>query len=381
MSFKDKTPGGGYRDTTRSQKNTGTNWGILILLMKLGPKIAAVMMKSPILAKVAKSVFGIKSAGAAASLGLYSLILSWEMGVSLVAFILIHESGHLWAMKKCGIKTKGIYLIPGFGGAAVAAESFRNSRNEMFIALMGPLGGLLFIVPMIVLYFLTKNPLFAAIASIMAFINLLNLFPINPLDGGRIVKSLLYSFRESMGFFVMIFGLIAAVVISFFTGFFLLLIIAIIGLQETIYDYGLKEALSTFVKTIYRLAGAYTLYLWIIPALVSHTAPWWALALFSAFGAGIAAVYVLDMLSSSKKENSLFLAYPLIVAKDILRSIRELVSIKPSSLKRIDDYEQMTKSQTMGYGLAYVATIIGMIALIIYAGSIPGAELARDLLR
>ena len=124
-------------ETKDGRKKFTSNIGLWVVAAKLGMKFLPKLWT--VLPKLLKGVFSIKTAGAAASLGVYSLLWSWEMGFSLVAFILIHEYGHLWAMKRCGIKTKGIYLIPGFGGAAVAEESFKSAHNEAFIALMGPL--------------------------------------------------------------------------------------------------------------------------------------------------------------------------------------------------------------------------------------------------
>lgn len=109
---------------------------MIVLAAKLGPKII------PIFIKLLKELFGLKTAGIAGSAALYSYLLTWEMGIALVCFIFIHEYGHLWAMQKCGLKTKGIYLIPGFGGVALGAEGFKSGRNEAYIAIMGPVFGL-----------------------------------------------------------------------------------------------------------------------------------------------------------------------------------------------------------------------------------------------
>ena len=113
--------------------------GLLVILIKLGPKLLPVFYKLwEVFFQLAKGIISFKALGGILSVGLYTYLFTWQMGVSLVAFILLHEYGHLWAMKKCGIKTRGIYLIPGFGGVALAEEGFKSGRNEAFIAIMGP---------------------------------------------------------------------------------------------------------------------------------------------------------------------------------------------------------------------------------------------------
>jgi putative peptide zinc metalloprotease protein len=55
--------------------------------------------------------------------------------------LVIHECGHLRCMKQYGLKTRGIYLIPLLGAAAVAEDAFPSRRAEATIALAGPLTG------------------------------------------------------------------------------------------------------------------------------------------------------------------------------------------------------------------------------------------------
>ncbi|MDO8600153.1 MAG: hypothetical protein Q7R73_00850 [bacterium] len=369
--------------TPNSQKQS---FGLWILLLKVGTKLIPILTKlMKVLPKIIKGALGLKTAGAVASLGFYSLIFSWQMGISLVAFILIHEFGHLLAMKGCGIKTKGIYLIPGFGGAAMAAESFKSARNEMYIAIMGPLYGLLFIIPAILLYFLTQNPIFAAIASIMSLINLFNLFPINPLDGGRIMKSLLYSLRESLGFFFMLFSLIVAAFAGWYLGMGLLILISIIGFFELMNDYGLEEVLPKFKATFLRAMGIFIIFIMASPIkrnAINHS--WISFTIGLLCVGGITAAFIYDMWQRAKIDRVPFYfylyVYPFRVCIDAFAGIAELFRIKPCHLKRIDQFAPMAKKEVAFYTFAYIVTIIIMIALILYTDNIPGAHLAKELL-
>ena len=77
------------------------NIGLIAFLIKI----------SPILLKFFKSVKVIKLALASGSMVAYSYLFTWEFAIILLAAIVFHEYGHITGMKKCGIKTKGIYLI------------------------------------------------------------------------------------------------------------------------------------------------------------------------------------------------------------------------------------------------------------------------------
>jgi len=95
-----------------------------LVLLKIGGKFITVITK------MSKLIF------AGASIVAYSYIFTWQFALVLVAMIFIHEYGHLTAMKQCGMKTKGIYLIPFFGGAAITDDMFKSRRDESYIALM-----------------------------------------------------------------------------------------------------------------------------------------------------------------------------------------------------------------------------------------------------
>ncbi|HEX8918819.1 MAG TPA: site-2 protease family protein [Chloroflexota bacterium] len=185
-----------------------------------------------VVAKGAKAVSMVKVALVGASFGLYSVLFSWQFALIILISLFVHENGHIWAMKRCGMKTRGIYFIPFLGGAAVADEAFPSRSDEAFVAIMGPVWGLALAVAVAVLYVITGDSLWAAAAGWMAFINLFNLFPVNPLDGGRIVKSAAFSLGSWLGIAVMVAGFLGAIVFSIIFGYALLVFILFIGVAE-----------------------------------------------------------------------------------------------------------------------------------------------------
>ena len=125
------------------------------------------------------------------SLGFYAAVFGWKFGVALIYVLFIHEMGHLVAARMKGIRTSPAIFVP-FMGAVIGIDpkAIKDAETESFIAYGGPLAGLLSIIPAIPLYLYTEEPLFALIIYLGAFLNLFNLLPVSPLDGGRIVASL-----------------------------------------------------------------------------------------------------------------------------------------------------------------------------------------------
>lgn len=352
-----------------SEKKTGFV-GIVLVFAKIFGKVF------PKLAKVAKSLFGLKALGVAASLGFYSYLLTWQMGVALVAFIFIHEYGHLYAMKKCGLKTRGIYLIPGFGGAALAGEGFKSGRNEAYIALDGPLFGLLFVACAFVAYMITAEPIFAAIAGLTAFVNFVNLFPINPLDGGRVVKSLVYSFHAAFGFIFMMISLVLAGILGVHFGWSLLSFVALIGLMEVVGDYGLSNALKNFLLTIWRI-----FFIWVFVAIVSvNPTETFGIVLCLFFAVVIMALFVFDAIVASQAYEKDIVFYPYLVIRQAYEGVREFFRLNVGQLFRIDGHVPMTRGEVWKYGLLYLGMIVLHLGIIVGIALLPGMAEVGHLL-
>lgn len=145
--------------------------------------------------KMLKTVKALKVALAAASVAVYSVLFTFEFALALIAVLVFHEYGHLRAMKKFGIPTKGMYLIPFFGGIAVG-DSPRTQWESLYISMMGPVYGLLMTGVFFGIYLATGSHFCGLVASVSALVNLFNMIPVHPLDGGQVVKALVFSRRN-----------------------------------------------------------------------------------------------------------------------------------------------------------------------------------------
>ena len=258
----------GSRERERASDGSpgpGMGAGLVALGFKTGPKIFTA------LGTLAKSLKLGKVGLAVTSLAAYSSILSWQFAFLIMIALFVHESGHIWAMKRSGLKTKGIYFIPLLGAAAVSDGAFPSRRSESFIALMGPIWGLAFAALTGGLYCLVQEPILAAAAGWMAAVNLFNLLPVSPLDGGRVIKSIAYSMNSAVGGCFVVLGLVVSGYLAYKFSMGLFVFLLVVGTIDLIIGYKRRVEMPgmNVVQVLYAAV-----------AFVSLTGMLWALMWF-----------------------------------------------------------------------------------------------------
>ena len=137
----------------------------------------------------------------------FAWLISWKFALVIMISLLIHEFGHGWALKRHGCGIRGFYFVPFLGLVVAPLEPWKTRWSETVIALMGPAWGFALGLVCLSLYFLTGEPLFAGLAMFNGYLNLFNLMPVNPVDGGRVAKSLAFSISPQAGLIVLVAGL------------------------------------------------------------------------------------------------------------------------------------------------------------------------------
>jgi Zn-dependent protease len=112
----------------------------------------------------------------------------WLFGLGFVIMILIHELGHGFAIKKEGLSAGYPIFIPFVGAMISLRGQPRNSLVEARIAIAGPMAGTVAALGATTLFLMTDSRLYLAVAYSGYLLNLFNLVPISPLDGGRVAK-------------------------------------------------------------------------------------------------------------------------------------------------------------------------------------------------
>ncbi|MGD9896873.1 MAG: site-2 protease family protein [Candidatus Methylacidiphilaceae bacterium] len=116
----------------------------------------------------------------------YGVVFGWPYAVGFVALLFAHEMGHYIAARRRGLAV-GIPIFIPFVGASIALKELpRNAETEAYVGAAGPFVGTAAALGSYILGRLTGNPLFLALAYAGFFLNLFNLIPLSPFDGGRI---------------------------------------------------------------------------------------------------------------------------------------------------------------------------------------------------
>jgi Zn-dependent protease len=168
------------------------------------------------------------------SIAAYALIWGWTFAVGFVLLLFVHEMGHVFQLRREGIKASAPMFIP-FLGAVIAAKSMgKDAAAEARVGLAGPvLGSLAALVPLGI-YLATGNDFWRALAYVGFLINLFNLVPVLPLDGGRAMAAL--------SPWVWVAGFAGLIALTIFFPNPILLLILLLGGMETYRRFKLRNS-------------------------------------------------------------------------------------------------------------------------------------------
>lgn len=236
---EDSQPFGRPRRSLR--KRVGSALAPLVaLLAKFGAALKALLVALPNLKLLATGATALVSVAA------YSLFFGWPFAAGLVALIFIHEMGHVIALRREGIKASAPMFIP-FMGAAIFSKSLGdNALAEARVGLAGPILGSLGAAAVAAVGELTHSDLLVALAYFGFFINLFNLLPVVPLDGGRAMAAMA-PWMWFLGF-----GALVAMVFVYPNP--ILFIIILFGGLETYRRWKLLKTRSLAQAAYYRVA-------------------------------------------------------------------------------------------------------------------------------
>jgi Zn-dependent protease len=220
-----------------------------LLLFKFAAQLKGLLLLLPKLKILATS------ASMLVSIGAYTLIWGWRFAVGFVVLLLVHEMGHVFQLRREGIKASAPMFIPFVGALVAMKEMPKDAAAEARVGLAGPvLGSLGALVPLGI-YALTGNELFQALAFVGFFLNLFNLLPVLPLDGGRAMAAL------SPAMWLVGYGLLIAV--TFVAPNPIMILILLLGGFETYRrwkarkDPEAQEYHRVSRATRFKVAGAY----------------------------------------------------------------------------------------------------------------------------
>jgi hypothetical protein len=128
----------------------------------------------------------------------FGLISSWSVAPALLLIIGVHEFGHYLAMRAFGYRNVDVFFIPFFGGVTTGSKDDATPLQQLVVYLAGPVPGL--IAGLAYMLFVPANDAAVFVwlreaAWLSVIVNALNLLPLVPLDGGRIVELFVFARR------------------------------------------------------------------------------------------------------------------------------------------------------------------------------------------
>lgn len=120
----------------------------------------------------------------------YSFVFGWWYAVGFVLLIFIHEMGHYIAARRRGLAVGAPTFIPFVGAWIQLKDLPHDAETEAYVGLAGPFVGTLGALVCFYLARETDSQLLLALSYSGFFLNLFNLIPLSPFDGGRVTAVL-----------------------------------------------------------------------------------------------------------------------------------------------------------------------------------------------
>jgi Zn-dependent protease len=165
-----------------------------VLLRRLWAPIAALALLLAKFKFVLVAIFKFKiftTAGSMlVSIAAYALLWGWKFAIGFVLLIFVHELGHVLELRRQGVPASAPLFIPFLGAVVGMKQLPDDAWKEAQVALAGPILGSLAAAAVWAAGEALHSELLVALAFVGFFLNLFNLLPIVPLDGGRAVGAL-----------------------------------------------------------------------------------------------------------------------------------------------------------------------------------------------
>lgn len=163
------------------------------------------------------------------------------IAVGFGILLLIHELGHVFALKKLNMTTGGIYFIPFLGAITTNKDKMLTENNYAYFKYLGPLMGTLGAFFVFLLFLIFKDQRFLFLSCLGAIFNLINLIPLVILDGYGILRGSVKHLRWIGLLIIIVFGIF--IFKEYVITLFFLLIFTLFAEGEKEYGYKLYEVI------------------------------------------------------------------------------------------------------------------------------------------
>jgi Zn-dependent protease len=230
----DRDAFGNERPRDDEPRKRGIGGGIIAALLAIVAKGKALLLLAPKLKLLTTS------GSMLVSIAAYSLIWGWRFAVGFVVLLFVHEMGHVIQLRREGIKASAPLFIPFMGAVVWGRILDGDALAEARVGLAGPILGTIGAAACWAIGAGADSDLFRALAFMGFFLNLFNLAPVTPLDGGRAVAAL----SPWMWFL----GLFLVALLTFLYPSPILILILIMGALDVSRRWKTRHQMGTYYK-------------------------------------------------------------------------------------------------------------------------------------
>jgi Zn-dependent protease len=246
---------GGANPFGRPEPGTSAGGPVGKLRKRIGSGLAAI---AALVAKFFAAIKGfllllpkfklLTTAGTAlVSVAVYSWWFGWAFAFGFVVLLFVHEMGHVIQLRREGIKASAPMFIPGFGAVVMMKALPDDALAEARVGLAGPILGTAGAALCLAIGEATNSDMLRALAYVGFLLNLINLVPLVPFDGGRAMAAMAPA--------VWFLGLGVMVALLLLTGNPFLLIFIVLGGMETWRRWKLRGTRSLEQAAYYRVSS------------------------------------------------------------------------------------------------------------------------------
>jgi Zn-dependent protease len=222
----------------------GLSWLVVagLFLLKFGKAALLLLPKAKLLTT---------SGTMLVSIAAYSLLWGWKFALGFVVLLFVHEMGHVIQLRREGIPASAPMFVPFLGAVVMAKSLGDDATAEARVGLAGPILGTLGCLALLPVAIATGDDFWYALVFTGLFLNLFNLLPVVPLDGGRAMAAL-----SPWMWFV---GLAAMAVLAFVYPNPIILLILLFAAFETYKRWKARKAGGDETAAYYRVKPAHRL--------------------------------------------------------------------------------------------------------------------------
>lgn len=132
---------------------------------------------------------------------------------NLILVLIVHELGHFLMMKLFGYKNVRMLFIPLMGAFVQGSKEEYSQKQSLMVVAAGPMPGIIFGLTLIFLAGTYHQVWMMDLAILFLLLNIINLLPLDPLDGGQLFKLLI---KANHDLFLLVFSFVSSLVLIAF---------------------------------------------------------------------------------------------------------------------------------------------------------------------